>query len=51
MKDDFNDEVPKILISSDRVLSWDGVSKLGDKPEGDRVTHFWGSIERPITWS
>jgi hypothetical protein len=44
MKDDLNDEVPngtfKILIFSNGVLNWDGVSKLGDMPEGDHATHF-----------
>jgi hypothetical protein len=44
MKDDLNDEVPngapKILIFCNCVLNWDGVSKLGDRPEGDHATHF-----------
>jgi hypothetical protein len=44
MRDDLSDEVPngtpKILISSNGVLKWDGVLKLGNKPEGDHVTHF-----------
>ncbi len=42
MKDDLNDEVfngtPKTLIPSNGVLNWDGVSKLGNKLEGDHVT-------------
>jgi hypothetical protein len=33
------------------VLNWDGVLKLNGKLEGDHVTHIWGWIERPITWS
>ncbi len=55
MKDDVNDEVPngtfKILIPFGGVLNWDGVLKLNGKLEGDHVTHIWGWIERPITWS
>jgi hypothetical protein len=30
------------------VLNKDGVSKLGDKLEGDHVAHFWGWIEKLI---
>jgi hypothetical protein len=44
MKDDLNDEVPNgtpnILIDSNGGLRWDGVSKSGNKPEGDHATHF-----------
>ncbi len=44
MKDDLNDKVPdgtpKILIPFDGVLNWNGMSKVGDKPKGDSVTHF-----------
>jgi hypothetical protein len=44
MKDDLNDDVlnatPKILILSNGVLNWDGVSKLGGKLKGDHATHF-----------
>ncbi len=44
MKDDLNDEMPngtpKILIPYDGVLNQDGVSKSGDKPKEDYVTHF-----------
>jgi hypothetical protein len=42
MKDDVNDEVPnktlKILIPSNGVVNWDGVSNNGLK--GDHATHF-----------
>jgi len=52
MKDDVKDEVPngtpKTLIPFDGVLNKDGVSKLGDKLEGDHVAHFLGWIEKPI---
>ncbi len=45
MKDDVNDEVPngipKTLIPSDGVVNWDGVLKLGDRPESDHATHLW----------
>jgi hypothetical protein len=55
MKDDLNDEVPngtpKTLILLDGVLSWDKVSKLVDKLEGDHATHLKSWIERPIAWS
>jgi len=55
MKDDLNDKVPdgtpKILIPFDGVLNWNGMSKVGDKPKGDSVTHFWVWIERPIAQS
>jgi hypothetical protein len=48
MKDDLNDELPngtpKILIPSNGVLNWNGVSKVGDKHEGDHATHFLGWI-------
>jgi hypothetical protein len=44
MKDDVKDEVPngtpKTLIPSNEVLNRGGVSKLGDKLEGDHVEHF-----------
>jgi hypothetical protein len=44
MKDDLNDEVPnrtpKIIIFSNGVLNWDGVPKLGDKPEGTMLYIF-----------
>jgi len=52
MDDDLNDEVlnetPKIVIPSDGVLNYNGVSKSNDKLKGDHATHFWGWIERPI---
>jgi hypothetical protein len=44
MNDDVNDEVsnrtPKTLIPSNGVLNWDGVLKLGGRPEGDHATHL-----------
>jgi hypothetical protein len=44
MKNDAKDEVPngtpKALIPIDGVLNKDGVSKLGNKLEGDHVTFF-----------
>jgi hypothetical protein len=44
MKYDLNDEVPNgtfsTLIFSNGVLNWDGVLKLGNRPEGDHATHF-----------
>ncbi len=53
MKDDVNDEmpngIPKTLIPFDEVVNWDGVLKLGNRLEGDHVTHLWGWIERLIT--
>jgi hypothetical protein len=53
MKDDLNDEMPngtpKILILSNGVLNWDGVSKLGSRPKRDYATIFLGWIKRPIT--
>jgi hypothetical protein len=44
MKDDVNDEVPngnlEIIIPSNGLVNWDGVSKLGNRPKGDHVTHL-----------
>jgi len=44
MDDDLNDEVlnetPKIVIPSDGVLNYNGVSKSNDKLKGDHATHF-----------
>ncbi len=55
MKDDLNDEVLngtlKTLIHLDGVLSWDKVSSIGGKLEGDHVTHLKSWIERPIAWN
>ncbi len=52
MKDDLNDEVfngtPETLIPFNGVLNWDGVSKSGNKPEGDHATCFKSWIERLI---
>ncbi len=44
MKDDVKDEVSNgtsnTLIPFDGLLNRDGVSKLGNRVEGDHVTHF-----------
>jgi hypothetical protein len=44
MKDDVNDEVPnetpKTLIHFNGVVNWDGVLKLGGRPEVDHDTHL-----------
>jgi hypothetical protein len=44
MKYDVNDGVPngtlKTLILSNGVVLWDGVLKLGSRPEGNHATHF-----------
>jgi hypothetical protein len=44
MKDDVKDEVPngtpKILIPFYGMLNKDGVSKSGNRPNGDHVTYF-----------
>jgi len=50
-----SDEVPNgtlnILIISNGMVNWDGMLKLGGRLKGDHATHFWGWIERPITYS
>jgi hypothetical protein len=44
VKDDVNDEmpngIPKTLFLFNGVVNWDGVLKLGGKPEGDHATHL-----------
>jgi hypothetical protein len=40
MNDEVPNGTPKILIFFNGVLNWDGVSKLGNKPEGDHLTHY-----------
>jgi len=44
MKDDVKVKVPngtpKILITLDGFLNWDGVLKSGGRPEGDHATHL-----------
>jgi hypothetical protein len=27
------------------LVNWDGVSKLGNRPKGDHVTHLWSWIK------
>ncbi len=55
IKDDVTDEVPngtlKILIPFNGIINWDGVLKSSGRLKGDHATHFWGWIERPITYS
>ncbi len=55
IKHDVNNGVPngtpKILILSNGVLNWDGVSKSSGKLEGDHGAHFKGWIETPIALS
>ncbi len=55
IKDDVSDEVPngtlKILIPFNGMVNWDGVLKFSGRLKGDHATHFWGWIERPITYS
>jgi hypothetical protein len=48
LNDEMFNGTTDILIPFDGVLNWDGVSKSGNKPTKDHVTHFWGSIKRPI---
>jgi hypothetical protein len=51
VKDKIPNGTPKTLIISNGVLNMDGVSKLGDRLEGDHVAHFLIWIKRPIPQS